>query len=280
MIDQRLFMESSPSADTITTRHYQHESEGAMIGQQVRTSSWQKGVNMAARHSSLAYVALRMPRNVASYSLYLTTKRIVDVLVSIVLLILFAPLMLVVAALIRLDSPGAALFVQRRVGKHGRIFDFYKFRSMRTDVDNDRAHRRFAEAYINGEKIEDLVRTQEATVFKPKNGNNLTRMGKFLRATSLDELPQLINVLKGDMSLVGPRPSIYYEVDLYRDWHRRRLTVTPGMTGYAQINGRSRLRFDEIVSLDIEYIRKCSLLLDLKILLLTIPVVLSTRSAR
>jgi lipopolysaccharide/colanic/teichoic acid biosynthesis glycosyltransferase len=166
------------------------------------------------------------------------------------------------------------------VGRGGRIFDFYKFRSMRPDMENDRAHRRFAEAYIAGDNVEESSRGQDELIYKPKNGNSVTRVGKLLRATSLDELPQLINVLKGDMSLVGPRPSIHYEVDLYRDWHRRRLAVTPGITGHAQINGRSSLRFDEIVNLDIEYIEKRSLSLDLTILMRTIPVVLSTRSAR
>jgi lipopolysaccharide/colanic/teichoic acid biosynthesis glycosyltransferase len=264
----------------MTLGYYQHESEGAMISQQISTSPWQKRVNMAANHPSMVSVALPWARDAANYSLYFTVKRIVDILVSAVLLVLLSPLLLVVAALIRLDSPGPALFVQRRAGKHGRIFDFYKFRSMRVDANNDRAHRRFAEAYISGATVEELMRRQEAPVYKPQNGNNVTRVGKFLRATSLDELPQLINVLKGDMSLVGPRPSIHYEVDLYREWHRRRLAATPGMTGYAQINGRSSLRFDDIVSLDLEYIQKRSLWLDLKILLLTVPVVLSMHSAR
>ncbi|MBC7242134.1 MAG: sugar transferase [Anaerolineae bacterium] len=234
---------------------------------------------MAVEQSRLVAPAFPTRRATVSLQTYEMAKRLLDVLVAGIALILFAPLMLVIAVAIKLDSPGPAIFVQQRVGRHGRIFNFYKFRSMRVDPDNDRAHRRFAEAYINGESLEDLIQ-RDAPIYKPNNGNNVTRVGKFLRATSLDELPQLFNVLKGDMSLVGPRPSIYYEVDLYKEWHRRRLDVLPGITGYAQINGRSSLRFDEIVRLDIEYIEKRSFWLDISILLRTIPVVLSTRSAR
>ena len=235
---------------------------------------------MAVRQSRAMAPALPASRDLFSFSLYDVLKRLLDILVASIALLLLSPVLLVVGLAIKLDSPGPVIFVQRRVGKNGRIFDFYKYRSMRVDSANDQAHRRFAAAYINGENPEDLLRDEKAPVFKPGNGNNVTRIGKLMRATSLDELPQLLNVLKGDMTLVGPRPSIYYEVDLYRDWHRRRLEVTPGLTGYAQINGRSSLRFDEIVSLDVEYIESRSLWLDLKILLLTVPVVLSTRSAR
>jgi len=251
-----------------------------MIGQQVRPTLWQTGADMSVNHLRMAAPAFPATHNGVSTWFYEAAKRFIDILISSLALVALLPLLLIIAIAIRLDSPGPAIFTQRRVGKGGRIFNFYKFRSMRPDKENDRAHRRFAEAYITGQNLEELMREQGEMVYKPKNGNSVTRVGKFLRATSLDELPQLINVLRGDMSLVGPRPSIYYEVDLYRDWHRRRLAVTPGLTGYAQINGRSSLRFDEIVNLDIEYIERRSLGLDLKILLLTIPVVLSARSAR
>lgn len=235
---------------------------------------------MAVRQSRTFAPALPAPRKLIEFSLYEVVKRLLDLAVASVLLVLLSPIFLIVTVAIKLDSPGPAIFVQRRVGRRGRIFDFYKFRSMRVDGANDRAHRRFAEAYINGENLEDIMPGQGDTLYKPGNGSSVTPVGKFVRATSLDELPQLFNVLKGDMTLVGPRPSIYYEVDLYRDWHRRRLEVTPGLTGHAQINGRSSLRFDEIVGLDVEYIEGRSIWLDLKILLLTVPVVLSTRSAR
>lgn len=251
-----------------------------MIGQQVHPSLWNRGSDVAASQFETMAPALPASRRAITFSLYETLKRLFDILVAATLLVLFSPVLLIVAIAIKLDSPGPAIFIQRRVGKNGRIFDFYKFRSMRIDSNNDRVHRRFAEAYINGESLEELMRDQGEPVFKPNNGNNVTRTGQFVRATSLDELPQLLNVLKGDMTLVGPRPSIYYEVDLYRGWHRRRLEVSPGLTGYAQINGRSSLRFDEIVNLDIEYIERRSLWQDLKILLLTVPVVLSSRNAR
>ncbi|MGC8826136.1 MAG: sugar transferase [Anaerolineae bacterium] len=250
-----------------------------MLGQRVQPTLWTRGAMMAVEQSRLVAPAFPTRRAAVSLQTYEMAKRLLDVLIAGTALILFAPLMLVIAVAIKLDSPGPAIFVQQRVGRHGRIFNFYKFRSMRVDPDNDRAHRRFAEAYINGESLEDLM-AGDTPIYKPNNGSSVTRVGKFLRATSLDELPQLFNVLKGDMSLVGPRPSIYYEVDLYKEWHRRRLDVLPGITGYAQINGRSSLRFDEIVRLDIEYIEKRSLWLDISILLRTIPVVLSTRSAR
>lgn len=250
-----------------------------MLGQRVQPTLWNRGAMMAVEQSRLVAPAFPTRRAIISEQTYEIAKRLLDVLVAGTALIIFAPLMLVIAVAIKLDSPGPAIFVQQRVGRHGRIFNFYKFRSMRVDPDNDRAHRRFAEAYINGESLDELMQG-DAPIYKPNNGNNVTRVGKFLRATSLDELPQLFNVLKGDMSLVGPRPSIYYEVDLYKEWHRRRLEVLPGITGYAQINGRSSLRFDEIVRLDIEYIEKRSFWLDISILLRTIPVVLSTRSAR
>jgi lipopolysaccharide/colanic/teichoic acid biosynthesis glycosyltransferase len=251
-----------------------------MLGQQVRRSPWFKGADMTLNRYRVVAPALPAARDALSFSLYLTIKRLFDLVVSALALIVLSPLMVLVAVAIKLDSPGPAIFIQRRVGKNGRIFDFYKFRSMRPDIENDRAHRRFAEAYITGKNPEAVADENGALIYKPKNGNSVTRVGKILRATSLDELPQLFNVLKGDMSLVGPRPSIHYEVDLYRDWHRRRLAATPGLTGYAQINGRSSLRFDEIVNLDLEYIEKQSFWLDLKILLLTVPVVLSARSAR
>ncbi len=251
-----------------------------MIGQQIQPTLWQKGADMTANHLRVVAPALPVARDDLSTWLYAALKRLLDILFSATALLILSPLLLVVAVAIRLDSTGPAIFAQRRVGKDGRIFNFYKFRSMRPDKENDRAHRRFAEAYITGRNLEELMREQGEMVYKPKNGASVTRVGKILRTTSLDELPQLVNILRGDMTLVGPRPSIYYEVDLYRDWHRRRLAVTPGLTGYAQINGRSSLRFDEIVHLDIEYIEKRSLWLDLKILLLTIPVVLSARSAR
>jgi lipopolysaccharide/colanic/teichoic acid biosynthesis glycosyltransferase len=183
--------------------------------------------------------------------------------------------MLVIAVAIHLTSPGSAILVQERVGKGGRVFPFYKFRSMYDDSDHA-ADQHFARDYINGQ----TAAVSGDGVFKPANDKRVTPIGKILRKTSLDELPQFFNVLRGDMSLIGPRPSMPYEVDVYKPWHFRRLEVLPGITGLAQIRGRSSLAFKDIVKIDIEYIERRSARLDLEILLKTLPVVLSGRGAR
>ena len=177
-----------------------------------------------------------------------------------------APFLLVIgivlAVAIRLDSPGPVFFIQKRVGKGSRLFHLIKFRTMHTDID-DQPHREFMQQYVSGRIHE--TRTRDGT-FKPFEDDQVTRIGRFLRKTSLDELPQLINVIKGEMSLVGPRPNVCWEVEAYQPWHLKRLDVLPGITGLAQIRGRSRITFDEIVRHDLEYISKRSLILDLKIL--------------
>ena len=213
-------------------------------------------------------------------SRYRRAKRLMDVIVAAVLLIVLLPLMVAISLAIVIDSRGPAIYIQRRGGLHGRLFDFYKFRSMTNGHDHTQEHRRFAEAYINGQSHAHQVGTDGKPLFKPvTNGHTVTRVGAWLRKTSLDELPQLVNILKGDMSLVGPRPSIDYEVVMYTDRHRQRLAVVPGLTGWAQINGRSSLGFDEIVTLDLEYIEQRSLRRDISILLSTIPVALSSADA-
>ena len=209
---------------------------------------------------------------------YLYAKRALDILVSVSLLILLAPLLLLLALAIRLDSPGPVIFTQRRVGKGGRIFHFFKYRSMYQHADPS-VHREFARRYIRGE-WNPRAGAARPGLFKPVDDKQVTRVGRFLRKTSLDELPQLFNILKGDMSLVGPRPSIAYELDEYAPWHWRRLEILPGLTGLAQIHGRSTLPFNEIVALDLHYIARQSLQMDIKILLQTIPVVLSCQGAR
>lgn len=207
---------------------------------------------------------------------YERLKRAFDVVLASVLLVLFAPVMLLIAVAIKLDSPGPVLFVQRRTGRYGKPFNFFKFRSMSYNEDHTAAHREFVRRYANGEGD----RATGNGVFKPQtNGRVITRVGKWLRLSSLDELPQLWNILRGDMSFVGPRAWADYELENYKDWHYRRLDVPPGLTGLAQINGRSSLAFDEIIRLDIEYIANRSLWLDFKILLKTIPVVLTGRNA-
>lgn len=207
--------------------------------------------------------------------LYPTFKRGADIMVSGLALLLLAPLMLVIALAIKLDSRGPVIYTQRRGGRNGRLFNFYKFRSMTNGHDHTQEHRKFAEAYINGHTTAHQTEQDGRPLYKPaSNGHAITRVGRWLRRTSLDELPQLINVLKGDMSLVGPRPSIDYEVAMYTDYQQQRLAAIPGLTGWAQINGRSTLGFDEIVRLDLEYIAHRSLRKDLSILLATVPMVL------
>jgi len=206
-------------------------------------------------------------------------KRVLDVISSCLLLVLFGPVMLLIAVVIRLDTPGRALCVQRRVGQGGRVFRFYKFRSMFCDVDHTVAHRSYCKQYINGGSGAPEKDGHDGHYKPPANGSSITPVGYWLRKYSLDEWPQLINVLRGDMSLVGPRPSMDYEVEEYADWHRQRLAVLPGITGLAQINGRSTLAFDDIVRFDVHYIQQRSLWQDLVILLKTVPAVLLAHGA-
>jgi lipopolysaccharide/colanic/teichoic acid biosynthesis glycosyltransferase len=212
-------------------------------------------------------------------ALYPLAKRFLDIACAAVLLVVFAPFLALMALAIRLDSPGAAIFRQKRVGKLGEEFTMYKFRSMFANADQE-VHRKFATDYINGNGVHKSEASDSAqVVYKPNGDKRVTRVGKWLRRTSLDELPQLINVLKGEMSLVGPRPALRYEVEEYSRWHLQRLAVLPGLTGLAQISGRSGLTFEKIVRLDLLYIENRSLIFDLAILLKTIPVVLKAKCA-
>ena len=183
----------------------------------------------------------------------------------------------IIAIAIVLDSPGSPLFVHERVGKYGRRFRLYKFRTMSQSYDA-RRDRDFMQAFVIGQLgISDLVNNE--AVNKPIKKENITGVGRILRKSSLDEVPQIINVLKGEMSLVGPRPNVPWEVEKYQDWHCKRLEVLPGITGLAQVRGRSNISFDEIVNHDIEYVQKQSLVLDLKILWWTVKAVISGRGA-
>src|SRR5581483_5151299 len=196
----------------------------------------------------------------------LALKRAMDVIFSVVLFIILLIPMGIIALLIKLTSPGAIIFKQDRVGRGRRIFTAYKFRTMRVGADEEK---------------QTLWHLNEAQgpIFKIRNDPRRTTIGKWLRRTSMDELPQLWNVLRGDMSLVGPRPPLINEVAEYEDWHKRRLEVAPGMTGLWQVSGRSELTFDEMVMLDLYYIENWSPWLDLEILLKTIPALLTTRGA-
>jgi lipopolysaccharide/colanic/teichoic acid biosynthesis glycosyltransferase len=201
---------------------------------------------------------------------------VAETIVSIVLLVLLAPVFLLITLAIRWDSPGPAIFRQTRVGKNGKPFAFYKFRTMHQDIDR-RAHLAFLKAFVSGHISEG---GNSRDVFKPAQRQQITRLGIFLRRTSLDELPQLINVIKGEMGFIGPRPNVVAEVESYANWHRKRLEILPGITGLAQINGRSSLAFDEIVWYDIEYAENECLALDMLILWRTLPVVLLCRGAK
>ncbi len=199
----------------------------------------------------------------------LRIKQMIDIVGSTLLLILCTPLFAIIALTIKASSKGPVLFRQLRVGQYGQNFTFLKFRSMHIDND-DSVHKEYATRLIAGEAESKQSNRNGEGIFKLTNDPRVTRVGKFLRRTSLDELPQLINVLKGDMSLVGPRPALPYEVAAYQTWHRRRvLQVKPGITGLWQVTGRSTVKFDEMVRLDLRYATSWSPLLDIKILMRT-----------
>jgi lipopolysaccharide/colanic/teichoic acid biosynthesis glycosyltransferase len=223
---------------------------------------------------------------------YYIAKRVVDAMLASLFLALAAILLPLIAIAIKLDSPGPILFAQQRLrarriradGERSWVvegFTLYKFRTMQTTADSS-VHRRYMAAYVVGdEAVLRLLRPdrKDGESYKPVDDERVTRVGRILRRLSLDELPQLWNVLMGDMSLVGPRPPVPYEVDKYRDHHFERLASPPGVTGWAQVRGRCSIGFEEMVRLDLEYIARQSIWFDLKILLLTIPAVLSGKGA-
>ena len=215
-------------------------------------------------------------------------KRLIDLILASFLLVLLLPLLALIAILIKLHSPGPIIFVQDRVGARRRpnggrkvweirTFPFYKFRSMYQGADQS-VHEAHIRDYVEG-CSEILKGNGSGATLKLSNDPRVTRVGRILRKTSLDELPQLVNVLKGEMSLVGPRPVPIYEVTKYEDKHFERLAALPGITGLWQVKGRCELPFEEMVRLDVEYVRKASLWLDIKILFQTLPAVLSGRGA-
>ena len=199
-------------------------------------------------------------------------KRASDLVIVSAASLVLLPFSLLIALLIKLDSKGPILYCQDRVGMDGRIFRFYKFRTMFQETD-DAVHREFQRRFIAGHP-EANFGDDDRPVYKLHGDKRITRVGRWLRRTSLDEVPQLLNVLRGDMSIVGPRPPIAYEVESYELWHRKRLDMKPGLTGLWQVSGRNRLPFEEMVRLDLYYIENWSLLLDFKIILRTIFVIL------
>ncbi len=201
------------------------------------------------------------------FAVFPTEKRLMDILVSIIALILLSPLLLAVAILIKLESKGPALFKQERIGLYGEPFTIFKFRSMRCDAE------------ANRDVLETLNESASGVIFKMKSDPRVTYVGRIIRKTSIDELPQLLNVIRGDMSLVGPRPPLPSEVAKYSRSDRARLLALPGITCLWQVAGRSEIPFDKQVKLDVRYIERQSIGLDLLVLLKTIPAVLKARGA-
>lgn len=201
--------------------------------------------------------------------------RLIDVTVAASSLIVLAPFMLVIAGVVRATSPGPALFRQTRVGHRKQPFVILKFRTMQVDCD-ETVHRSYVCRELSGE---DPREPDGSGLFKLERDHRVTPVGRILRSSSLDELPQLINVLRGEMSLVGPRPALDWELELYQPHHHERFQVKPGITGLWQVSGRSRLPMTEALDLDVEYVRRRSLGLDLWILVRTVPAVLGLETA-
>ena len=227
---------------------------------------WNHDISQRPSNPTL-YPDLRRRDNAKKFSCVI--KRVMDIVGSALALLLSTPVLLAVAIAIKLTSKGPVFFRQKRVGQYGEQFVFLKFRSMY--VDNDASvHKAYVKELIAGNAQSHPANGNGKGVYKLTSDSRVTRLGGFLRRTSLDELPQFINVLKGEMSLVGPRPAIAYEVEAYDIWHRRRvLEAKPGITGLWQVNGRSRIKFDEMVRLDLRYAKTWSPWMDLKILLRT-----------
>lgn len=213
------------------------------------------------------FLAKQRQEIVKDTKIYLFFKRVMDILGAMFGLIITAPVMLIVAILIKLEDPrGPIMFSQERNGQYPKTFKMYKFRSMYVDAE---------------ERLQELMHLNEQTgpAFKMKDDPRITKVGKFIRKTSLDELPQLINILKGDMSIVGPRPAIPREVALYNEYQKQRLLVKPGLTCIWQVSGRNHIGFDDWVELDLKYIKTRNLWLDLKLILMTIPALLGDETA-
>ena len=200
------------------------------------------------------------------FSFYEVIKRVIDVVCSFVGVLVLSPLFVVIAIIIKITSKGPVFFSQRRVGKNGKEFDMYKFRSM----------------VINAEELKEKLAAQNemsGPMFKMKDDPRVTKVGKFIRKTSIDELPQLLNVLKGDMSLVGPRPSLPKEVAQFEDWMYRRLEVKPGLTCYWQVSGRNNIDFEDWMKLDIKYVDERSTWIDIKLIFKTVGVLFGDKNA-
>jgi lipopolysaccharide/colanic/teichoic acid biosynthesis glycosyltransferase len=220
----------------------------------------------------MEYDVINSPRVVPG-QLYQKAKRLMDVAFCMLILPFALLIMAICALAIYIDSGGPIFFTQERIGKGGRHFRIFKFRSMKPAQNNDHC-RTFMKAYVKGE-----LAGNNSSVYKPVHGKEITRVGTLLRKTSLDELPQIYNVLKGEMSIVGPRPNVIWEVEEYRPWHFERLEILPGITGLAQVRGRSSIGFNSLVRFDINYIENQSFAMDVKIFWWTITAILDGKGA-
>ncbi len=247
-----------------TTAHPHGFANGHARPRTAARGAWASGARSSAAAARGNALPFETPQ---PQGLYLRHgKRLIDILGALAALVCFLPVIAVLAVLIKLESRGPVFYRSTRIGRGGRAFTFLKLRSMVKDADRRK------------QQLEHLNES-DGPVFKIARDPRVTRIGRFIRTTSLDELPQFINVLVGDMSLVGPRPPIPEEVSQYEPWQLRRLDVRPGITCLWQISGRSRIGFQEWMRLDLEYIKHQSFALDLKILLRTIPAVLSREGA-
>ena len=200
------------------------------------------------------------------FSFYEAIKRLIDIICSFMGLLAFSPLFIIIAIIIKFTSKGPVFFSQKRVGKYGREFDMYKFRSM----------------VVNAEELKEKLAAQNemsGPMFKMKDDPRVTKVGKFIRKTSIDELPQLWNILKGDMSLVGPRPSLPKEVAQFEDWMYKRLEVKPGLTCYWQVSGRNNIDFEDWMKLDVKYVEERNLWIDIKLICKTVFVLFGDKNA-
>jgi lipopolysaccharide/colanic/teichoic acid biosynthesis glycosyltransferase len=204
--------------------------------------------------------------------LYSIGKGLLDRLLALLAVLVLLPVLTIIALCVRLDSPGGAIYRREQVGKNGKKFTAYKFRSMRINND-DREYKAYLVKYILDNKPYQVDENGKG-IFKVVDDPRVTKIGGLLRRTNLDELPQLFNVLRGEMSFVGPRPDIPYSVNMYKEWHRKRLEVIPGITGLWQVSGRKCLSFEDMVRMDLEYIEKRSMVFDIRIMLLTIGTIL------
>ncbi|MDU7252726.1 MAG: exopolysaccharide biosynthesis polyprenyl glycosylphosphotransferase [Clostridium sp.] len=221
---------------------------------------------MGEIHKNLEEDQIEYKSEYSKTIMYFVTKRIIDILGSIIGLLLLSPILIITAIVIKLDSKGSIFFIQERVGKNGEYFNMYKFRSMVIDAE---------------EKLYQLKDKNEMSgpMFKMKNDPRVTRIGSFIRRTSIDELPQLFNVLKGEMSLVGPRPNLPREVIKFTDYQKDKLLAQPGITCYWQVMGRNNIDFEQWIELDVKYVRERSTWVDIKLIFKTVGLLLGDENA-